>query len=1496
MARNYDPKFFEPNVAPRESTFAETAEATFGYRVAPVYELITQTAQYGIQRQSGYVPFDDPQTKGYEQYATHWGRATNSEHMADILSGINRSQKRREVMADASFLTQLTAGTLADPINLVAIPFGGPTVGVARSALRSGAGVGAVMVGAEAVMQAVDPVATAQESAMNILAGTVLGGALGGAAAIPRTNRANVYNNTRIAIEEEMAMHRRIDNLSGLTRDDIANALPRAERPFGSLSEQDLALTIRGFEDIAQRAEAEAESYQGRPEYNDLAARAQEQRDQAAAYKNELGLRSLEDMEVDLKDPYRIMPSAFTESVLYKAVSTPLKRTLQASIPSSVKERFVLTASDGGMALALNSMGIATPNSVYQKAAISRGQWVVAHDKLINIWAKETDASTSSKIDVNYTDLARRVGQRDDTYKSWLSQTNRKRITNAEDLTEGEMAAIDVINTYFKDAERKLESVGLIGTRKGMAQKVARLEDEIVGLNQRLRLVDGKRDARSRRQASMIQSHRDGLTKKLEQEQAALAAFNDVPTTAIDEDVFFPRFWDESAINANRQGLSDILFGWYKQNPYIYELNAKTGEWEKVNLPSDDASIRERVEQSIDRILGENDPTNVDNIGFGYGRSKHFRHRQIDIPNKLVADYIITDPLSVMQTYAARIEPRYEYAKTFGKDIDGVLLDMELDMIAAGADQAKIDAVRRDYVHLYDGVAGTVIKNPDTLSQKISRFLKEASSFSYLGSVGISAIPDFGRIVMEYDLENVIRGTQAMMDKNTVNLAVDETRIAGEALDSIMNTVHMRMADDMTNNIDASNILSTAREAFYMANGLTIVTTVAKQLAGIVDAHTIIDYSIKLASGKLDEQSIIWLARYGIDAEMAKKFARAPWQKTNSGLYMGNTGEWLDSIYIPEVDNKRVNVIEINDDGSPVGKMRGNRYIPAFYRESDNTIRFDRDYIEGSMFAEKAWLNPKMEGVKALPDIFETPKQWANFVMLHEINHTRFSAEDLGFVKHQSDEIVINNAPAGMSRQEIIDNLESGVDNPNLVFHVTNSPKEIIDNGFTSGGTLRGTAVVDSGYGDYITVFDVRSIIDRVKSDQEILDTFQITPDQVDRFLAKSMYGESAFLSNASDGPMNSQFFNLLSGQKPVAAIHISELPQFGSRRLEGDRGDELSDGRGISTAEDKMYRDYRSGVLNRDSLESYKLPPSYWGLTNNQLIEELDKIIQLEDTYADIGKNYNPFEQRVSRPSTVVNKAAYENAINDIALKDYREAQTVNQETIQSFRVALNSGVLNTIMMGTPADKPIISSGVAYIPMRIAKQFGMKEDARVKGYARIENGLMGLPFQFYSYVLANVNKTVGAMATGQVKNRAIGVAAMMGLAYFSLKLKTPDYIWEDMSWRDKFARSFDSSGVAAIYSDIMYTSLHTALALGGPNITGGLISPKFPQQVSALDAVTGLAGAGPSWAQTMGEGLYQFASGEQGEGAKTIARNMPFARMWFWKDEMNQITNAFAN
>ena len=251
--------------------------------------------------------------------------------------------------------------------------------------------------------------------------------------------------------------------------------------------------------------------------------------------------------------------------------------------------------------------------------------------------------------------------------------------------------------------------------------------------------------------------------------------------------------------------------------------------------------------------------------------------------------------------------------------------------------------------------------------------------------------------------------------------------------------------------------------------------------------------------------------------------------------------------------------------------------------------------------------------------------------------------------------------------------------------------------------------------------------------------------------------------------------------------------------------------------------------------------------------------------------------------------KAAYENAINDLAVAEIKKQARVDPETVRTFRNALSSGIMNTILMGTPADKPIITDGIVYIPMRVARQFGMKEDAEFKGYARIENALLGLPFQFYSYSLAAVNKVTAAYAHGQLKNQYIGTAIAMGLGYMVLQYKTPDFV--DLSFQDQLARSFDYSGVAALYSDMFYTGMSTSLALGGPNLTGGVLQPRFPQKPNQLDAATGLLGAGPSISVDIARGAADLVTGNVGEGTKEIIRNLPFARMWFWKGKMNEFT-----
>lgn len=243
-------------------------------------------------------------------------------------------------------------------------------------------------------------------------------------------------------------------------------------------------------------------------------------------------------------------------------------------------------------------------------------------------------------------------------------------------------------------------------------------------------------------------------------------------------------------------------------------------------------------------------------------------------------------------------------------------------------------------------------------------------------------------------------------------------------------------------------------------------------------------------------------------------------------------------------------------------------------------------------------------------------------------------------------------------------------------------------------------------------------------------------------------------------------------------------------------------------------------------------------------------------------------------------------------------ESAGISYEAIQKFRNSINSGVLNTIMSGTPADRPIPADGIVYIPMRVAKKlpWGKKlpEDEIVKGYVRIESGAMTLPFQFYNYMFAAMNKVTAAYTSGQVKNRMTGAFAAIGMGYLAVWMKTPDYIWDEMSEKDKFARAFDYSGLASLYSDLMYTSMQQTMLAGGNPIMSRYVAPKFTEDPSALDFVTGIAGAGPSTLQDIGEGAYNLLAGDSSQGAKMLYNTIPLTGTVFGKFISSQFQDGF--
>ena len=236
--------------------------------------------------------------------------------------------------------------------------------------------------------------------------------------------------------------------------------------------------------------------------------------------------------------------------------------------------------------------------------------------------------------------------------------------------------------------------------------------------------------------------------------------------------------------------------------------------------------------------------------------------------------------------------------------------------------------------------------------------------------------------------------------------------------------------------------------------------------------------------------------------------------------------------------------------------------------------------------------------------------------------------------------------------------------------------------------------------------------------------------------------------------------------------------------------------------------------------------------------------------------------------------------------------------ELRDNFRTSLSSGMLNTIIMGTPADKPKLVDGVILLKKRTVDKSGLggvfPEHPDYPGYVKIENQLLALPFQFYSYSLGAVNKVTASMTQGALKNRSTAVLMGIGLAYMSVWLRTPDYAWDKMEPQDKLMRALEYSGVAAIYMDLFYESFHSMLALNGVNITGGFLNPKYKDE--PYESLIGLTGAGPSYVTDVVQGIYEMMAGDFGLGVAKTMKNLPFTGVPYFRGQVNDLAATIDN
>jgi len=69
-------------------------------------------------------------------------------------------------------------------------------------------------------------------------------------------------------------------------------------------------------------------------------------------------------------------------------------------------------------------------------------------------------------------------------------------------------------------------------------------------------------------------------------------------------------------------------------------------------------------------------------------------------------------------------------------------------------------------------------------------------------------------------------------------------------------------------------------------------------------------------------------------------------------------------------------------------KTKSGIYVGASHNRKAKLITLDEEFIKGTMFREKRWTKPRLEGVEPLPsDQFKTSQEWFDFVKMHEIKH-----------------------------------------------------------------------------------------------------------------------------------------------------------------------------------------------------------------------------------------------------------------------------------------------------------------------------------------------------------------------------------------------------------------------------------------------------------------------------------------------------------------------------
>ncbi len=342
----------------------------------------------------------------------------------------------------------------------------------------------------------------------------------------------------------------------------------------------------------------------------------------------------------------------------------------------------------------------------------------------------------------------------------------------------------------------------------------------------------------------------------------------------------------------------------------------------KSDTDMDDLELLDLADEITDRILGTPagrlpyDAHKEGGGGFQNQKVKGpLKARVFAIPDALIEDYLESDIEIVGRSYIRSMAPDVEITRQFGSvDMVDQLGDIRREYAQriaeteSEAERQKFDKQKDAAIRDIDAVRKRIRNefglpsDPNSVFVRTGRVLRNLNYLRLLGGMTLSAIPDIGRPVMVHGFGRVFgRGFLPMVrNLKAYNLATEEVRLAGAALDMVLDSRTMAIADIMD---DYGRHSKFERGVQSLTSSFGVVSLMApwnaamKNFAGIVTMSRILESSRAVADGTIGKGDLERLAASGISQGMAIRIARQfdqVGETADGGVLLANTASWAD--------------------------------------------------------------------------------------------------------------------------------------------------------------------------------------------------------------------------------------------------------------------------------------------------------------------------------------------------------------------------------------------------------------------------------------------------------------------------------------------------------------------------------------------------------------------------------------------------------------------------